>query len=138
MSYIWHQAIGGVVIFGLAILLVNVKLAEIDVLMNQEQVSEQALVIQVDAQVQINWIYAEIVTIFMASFAIHVVYACLLMLLVSHRVSGPIVALVDIIKQFGKGNYNYKRPLRSNDELVPVHEHLQELSERLLAKDSLK
>jgi len=136
MSYIWHQAIGGVFIFGLAIFLVNLKLTEIDVLMKQEQVSELAMVIQVDAQVQINWLYAEIITIFMTSFAIHVVYACLVMLLVSHRVAGPMVAIVDIIKQFGQGNYSYKRPLRNNDELVPVHEHLQELSDCLLAKDS--
>ncbi len=135
MAYIWHQALGGVFIFGLAIFLVNFKLAEIDVLMNQEQMSAQATFMQVDAQVQINWLYAEIVTIFMASFAIHVVYACLLMLLVTHRVTGPVVAILDIIKQFSKGNFSYRRPLRNNDELVPIHEQLQELSESLVAKD---
>ena len=136
MSYIWHQAIGGVLIFGLSIFLVQLKLTEINVLMNQERVSELAMVIQVDAQVQIHWIYAEIVTILMTSFAIYVVYACLVMLLVSHRVSGPMVAIVDIIDEFSKGNYSYKRPLRKNDELVPIHKRLQGLSKHLVTKDS--
>jgi nitrogen fixation/metabolism regulation signal transduction histidine kinase len=135
MNYLWHQAIGGVLIFGLAIFLVNLKLAEISVLMNQEQVSEQALFIQVDAQTQINWVYAEITTILMASFAIYVVYACLVMLLVSHRVSGPMVAIADIIDQFSNGNYSYQRPLRNNDELGAIHERLKRLSEHLVKKD---
>ena len=138
MPYIWHQAVGGVFIFGLSIFLVHLKVFEIDALMNQEQVSELPMYIQVDAQVQINWLYAEIVTIIMTSFAIHVVYACFVMLLVSHRVTGPMVAIVDIIEQFGKGNYNYKRSIRNDDELVPIHRHLQVLSERLLEKESLK
>ncbi|NJL24339.1 MAG: hypothetical protein HC902_03620 [Calothrix sp. SM1_5_4] len=54
--------------------------------------------------------------------------------LLGHRVGGPIVAICAYIRELKKGNYDAKRTLRKNDELVPIMIELQELAQ-ILKKD---
>ena len=105
------------------------KLALIDLLIAKTRVMDVA------TQVQISQVYADTATTFMIGFAVSVTYAGLLILVMSHRVSGPMIAIVDTIEQLIKGNYGYKRALRHGDELIPIQEHLQELSVRLKVKE---
>ena len=89
----------------------------------------------VATQVQISQLYADTATTFMIGFVVFLTYAGLLILVMSHRVSGPMIAIVDTIEQLIKGNYGYKRPLRHGDELMPIQEHLHELSVRLRVQE---
>ncbi len=129
MKYAWYQIVGGMTLFAVTAGIVHLKLALIDLLMAKTRVMDVA------TQVQISQVYADTATTFMIGFAVSVTYAGLLILLMSHRVSGPMIAIVDTIEQLIKGNYGYKRPLRHGDELIPIQEHLQELSVRLKVKE---
>ncbi len=55
-------------------------------------------------------------------------------LLVSHRVAGPIVAITAYIRELRKGNYEYDRKLRPNDELTLIMDELHELNEVLKSR----
>ncbi len=129
MKYAWYQIVGGLTIFAVTAGMVYRKLALIDLLIAKTRVMDVA------TQVQISQVYADTATTFMIGFAVSVTYAGLLILVMSHRVSGPMIAIVDTIDQLIKGNYGYKRPLRHGDELVPIQEHLQELSVHLRVKE---
>ncbi len=129
MKYAFHQIFSGLVFFAVTAGIVHKKLALVDLLMSKTRVMDLA------TQVQISQVYADIATTFMIGFACFVVYASLLILIMSHRVSGPMVAIVATIEQLIKGNYGYKRTLRHRDELGPIQEHLQELSVQLKAKE---
>ena len=129
MKYTWHQIAGGLVFFSVASIMVLVKVGEIDALMDQTKI------LDLSTQVQITRIYVEMVTIFMVVFAGYIFYACMLMLVVSHRVSGPTIAIVATIEELIKGNYGFKRPLRNHDELGAIQHVLQELSENLKEKN---
>lgn len=130
MKYTWYQIAGGLVFFSAAALMVLAKVDEIDVLMDQTKIMD------LSTQVQITRIYAEMITIFMVVFAGYIFYACMLMLVVSHRISGPAIAIVATIEELIKGNYGFRRPLRKRDELGAVQHVLQELSENLENKSS--
>ena len=129
MKYTWHQIAGGLAFFSVAAIMVLIKVGEIDALMNQTKI------LDLSTQVQITRIYVEMVTIFMVLFACYIFYACMLMLVVSHRVSGPTIAIVATVEELIKGNYGFKRPLRNNDELGSIQHVLQELSENLKEKN---
>jgi len=129
MKYVWYQTVGGLILFAVTAGMVHRKLALVDMLTAKTRLMDVA------TQVQISQVYADIATTFMFGFAIFVMYACLLILVMSHRVAGPMIAIVDTIEQLIEGNYGYKRPLRHGDELVPIQEHLQELSVRLREKE---
>jgi len=129
MKYAWYQIIGGLTLFAVTAGMVYRKLTLIDLLFAKTRTMDIA------TQVQISQLYADAATTFMIGFAVSVMYAGLLILVMSHRVSGPMIAIVDMIEQLIKGNYGYKRPLRQGDELVPIQEHLQELSVSLRVKE---
>jgi len=129
MKYAWYQIVGGTTLFAVTAGMVHLKLALIDLLMAKTRVMDVA------TQVQISQLYADTATTFMIGFVVFLTYSGLLILVMSHRVSGPMIAIVDTIEQLIKGNYGYKRPLRHGDELMAIQEHLHELSVRLRAKE---
>ena len=55
-------------------------------------------------------------------------------IVLSHRVGGPSVAIIAFINELKKGNYDFHRNLRINDELVPIMTELKELAEILKQK----
>ena len=48
-------------------------------------------------------------------------------LMISHRIAGPVVAIIDFINELKKGNYSYGRRLRPYDELTLIMNNLHEL-----------
>lgn len=130
MKYTWYLIAGGLGCFAITAAMVRVKLGQIDTLLDKTPI------IDVITQTQMNQIFADIATIFMTGFAGFILYASILIMVVSHRVTGPMIAIVDIIEQLIEGNYGYKRPIRNHDELAPVQENLLVLSQTLLEKRS--
>ena len=55
-------------------------------------------------------------------------------LVFTHRVSGPIVAICDVIEQMKNGNYSVARNLRGSDELHAIMDKLRELGDTLEKK----
>jgi signal transduction histidine kinase len=75
--------------------------------------------------------------LFFVCFVSFILCTVFYIVVLSHRVGGPIVAIVHFINELKKGNYDVKRNLRKNDELVPVMFELQELAKILKGKGSL-
>ena len=130
MPYAMYQILGGLGCFGVTVAMVRGKLGQIDALLDKTPIIDAA------TQTQMNQLFADIATIFMTGFAGYILFASIVIIVVTHRVSGPMIAMVDIIEQLIKGNYGYKRPLRNRDELVPIQESLLVLSQTLLEKRS--
>ncbi|MBQ76695.1 MAG: hypothetical protein CMQ20_16950 [Gammaproteobacteria bacterium] len=57
-------------------------------------------------------------------------------LMVSHRIAGPVVAITAVINALKKGNYNYGRKLRPNDELTLIMDNLHELKDVLADEEA--
>ena len=75
--------------------------------------------------------FTDITTIALAGFCCFFAYACIVSLILSHRVAGPMTAIIACIEEYGQGNYDFKRELRGNDELEPIHDALQDLGRAL-------
>jgi HAMP domain-containing protein len=76
----------------------------------------------------------EITKVSLAGFSAYLVFSFVVAFVLSHRVSGPIVAIVDVIAQFQQGNFGYRRPIRRYDELKEIHGELIALGEALEAQ----
>jgi len=83
---------------------------------NSDLVSEQVLQIALISLLGF-------VTFAMASF----IFA----LMVSHRIAGPVVAITAYIDELKKGNLDYGRKLRPNDELTVIMDRLHALNAKL-------
>ena len=75
--------------------------------------------------------FTDITTIALAGLCLFVVVACFLALTFAHRVAGPMGALVQHLEELKKGNYDYQRPLRKNDLLIPIHDAISDLGRAL-------
>ena len=75
-----------------------------------------------------------IAMLFFVSFLAFVISAVFYMIVLGQRVGGPVIAICAYIEELKKGNYDAKRNLRKNDELVPIMENLKELAEILKNK----
>ena len=72
--------------------------------------------------------------IFFVSFFAFICSTVFYMIILGQRVGGPVIAICAYIDELKKGNYDVKRQLRKHDELIPVMNSLQELSEILRAR----
>lgn len=68
-----------------------------------------------------------ITQISLVGFVAFAIASFIFALLVSHRIAGPVVAITAVIDELKKGNYNYGRKLRPNDELTLIMDNLHEL-----------
>lgn len=75
-----------------------------------------------------------IAMLFFVSFLAFVLSAVFYMIVLGQRVGGPIVAICAVIEELKNGNYEPKRNLRKNDELVPIMDSLKELGAVLKEK----
>ena len=76
-----------------------------------------------------------VAVIFFLSFFAFILATAFYMIVLGQRVGGPVVAICRYIDEIKKGNYDYKRQLRKNDELVPIMLELQDLAAKLKARE---
>jgi len=55
-------------------------------------------------------------------------------IIISHRIAGPMVAILQFIKSLKAGLYDEKRSLRPYDELIPIMDSLHDLADHLKKK----
>ena len=119
---------GGLLSLAGTAIVIQRKLEDVDVLLNSPEATG------LGGQVQIYDALAGVTQVAFIGFASFVVFACILALIMSHRIAGPMIAIVAYIDELRKGNYNYARELRKRDELKPIHEGLQALAADLKGK----
>lgn len=85
-------------------------------------------------QSQINTIMFDIAAISLLGFVLFAIASFIFALMISHRIAGPIVAITAYIDELKKGNYDYGRRLRPNDELTLIMDALHELAPVLKEK----
>ncbi len=86
------------------------------------------------SQTQITDLTFQIAQISMLGFVAFAMASFIFALMVSHRIAGPIVAITAYIEEMKKGNYDYGRKLRPDDELTLIMGGLHELNAELKAK----
>lgn len=72
--------------------------------------------------------------IFFLSFLAFIASTVFYMIVLGQRVGGPVIAICAVIDDLKAGNYQIKRQLRKNDELVPIMNSLHELAASLNSK----
>ncbi len=130
LKYTYYQVAAGFSFFGTTAFLINRKLMEIDVVLRNN------FVVDASIQQQLHNIYTDITKITLIGFASYVAFTFVYAMLMTHRISGPMIAIVAFIDELKKGNYGFKRNLRRGDELVPISKSLDELSQLLLRKST--
>jgi nitrogen fixation/metabolism regulation signal transduction histidine kinase len=88
------------------------------------------------AQSQITEFTFQIAQISMLGFVAFAIASFIFALMVSHRIAGPIVAITAYIDELIKGNYEYGRKLRPEDELTLIMDGLHELNSALKKRNS--
>ena len=130
LKYTYYQVAAGFAFFGTTVFLINQKLIEIDVVL-QNNVVIDALIRQ-----QLHNIYTDVTKITLIGFASYVAFTFVYAMLLTHRVSGPMISIVAFIDELKKGNYGFERKLRRGDELVPISTSLHELAQSLRRKST--
>jgi len=69
-----------------------------------------------------------------AFFALALISSIIYGVVISHRIAGPMFAILAFIKNLKAGDYDSKRSLRPYDELTPIMDELHELAEQLKSK----
>lgn len=85
----------------------------------------------IEQQIELGQILSNLVKISLIFYLIFLLSAGLYGLIISHRIAGPMYAILAYIEELKKGNYDSKRNLRDYDELKPVMDSLKELAEGL-------
>jgi signal transduction histidine kinase len=116
----YYISVGLSVIFA-TVSAVFFKMMQIDDVMNN------SLPTDFTSQSQITEITFQIAQISMVGFVAFAIASFVFALMVSHRIAGPIVAISATIDELKKGNYDYGRNLRPNDELTLIMDGLHEL-----------
>ena len=80
------------------------------------------------SQTQINDLLLRCVEVVVQGFIVFILASFVFAIVVSHRVSGPQVAISAYIEQLKQGNYDHKRALRDRDELQDIMLALNELA----------
>ena len=125
VKFLTYFVFGGVFAIGGVVGFVYMRLMDIDQILN----SSEAM--GVGGHIPVYDAFTDVTTIAIAGLALFVIYACVIAIILSHRVAGPMTALIDHIEQLKRGNYDYERQLRKNDELHPLHDALRSLARSL-------
>jgi len=105
------------------------NVSEVTGLMNNNPVMDYKV------QNRINDLMFEIVQVCLAGFVLYMIFSFMFALFISHRIAGPIIAIVAYIRALQDGNYDYKRNLRPGDELKDIMDELQKLNPIMRARD---
>ena len=95
------------------------------------ELMDTSLPFDVTTQTQLTDISFQVAQISMAGFVTFALLSFVFALLVSHRIAGPVVAITAYIDELKKGNYEYHRQLRPDDELTQIMRGLHELNDVL-------
>ena len=125
VKFVNYFIAGGLTTIGVVIGFVYMRLMDID------QVLNSADAMGVGGHIPVYDAFTDVTTIAIAGLACFVIYACVIALIIGHRVAGPMTALIDCIEQIKRGNFTYERDLRKNDELRPVHDAIRDLARAL-------
>lgn len=85
-------------------------------------------------QSQINSLMFEVAGITLVGFVLFAMASFIFALMVSHRIAGPVLAILNYIDELKMGNYDFGRSLRPNDELTLIMDSLHELAPVLKEK----
>lgn len=83
------------------------------------------------AQSDITALMFQVAQISMLGFMAFSIISFIFALMISHRIAGPMLAINAFIDEMKKGNYDYGRKLRPNDELMPIMNNLHQLNATL-------
>lgn len=75
-----------------------------------------------------------VAVLFFICFLAFLVSTVFYMIVLGHRVGGPVVAICSYIQTLKAGKYDQPRTLRKNDELISIMQELSELAEILKKK----
>ncbi len=87
-----------------------------------------ALLTDFSTQSQINALMFDVAVLTLVGFILFAIASFIFALIVSHRIAGPMVAIMAYIDELKIGNYDYGRGLRPNDELTLIMDTLHELA----------
>ena len=132
VRFVPYFAIGGMVSIAAVGYLIHQRLLAIDELLNNPEA------MGISGHIPVYDAFTDITTIALAGFSFMIVYSCLIAVMCSHRVSGPMTAIVACIDEMKRGNFAFARNLRKHDELKPIHEALRELGRVLQEKENAK
>lgn len=118
----FYYILTGVAIIAGTLAIVYNKIMDVRSMMNN------VLLTDFSTQSQINSELYDIAIITMFGFVLFAMASFIFALVVSHRIAGPVLAILDYIEELKKGNYNFGRGLRPNDELTPIMDSLHELA----------
>jgi nitrogen fixation/metabolism regulation signal transduction histidine kinase len=118
----FYFVVTGIAIIAITVASVYSKIVDVRTLMNTAILTDFA------TQSQINAILFDVVVITLVGFVLFAMAAFIFALTVSHRIAGPVLAILDYIKELKLGNYDYGRGLRPNDELTVVMDALHDLA----------
>ena len=118
---LYYIILGGLMLVGVGALVLN-RLLAVRSLMNSGDVLDYQV------QSQINELLVQSVQMTFIGFGVFILLSFIFALLVGHRIAGPHLAILAFIDELKNGNYEYKRELRSHDELKEIMTALQELA----------
>lgn len=125
-SYYLHLFAGGVAFLGILMAFAMQLLARVKV--GLESLPD------VELSASLTNDISAIAILFLISFLAFLCCTVFYMIVLGHRVGGPVIAICRYIQDLKEGNYNSTRSLRKNDELVPIMTELHELAEVLKKK----
>lgn len=125
-GYYLHVLAGGVAFLGILMAYASKILSEVNMVV--ATIPDAALAASLQDRLM------TVAILFFVCFLSFLLCTVFYMVVLSHRVGGPIVAIVHFINELKKGNYDVKRNLRKNDELVPIMLELQDLAKILKEK----
>lgn len=118
----FYFIVTGVAIIASTVAAVYVKIMTVRTLMNS------TMLIDFTTQSQINTLMFDITVITLVGFVLFAMASFIFALMVSHRIAGPVLAILAYIDELKIGNYDFDRNLRANDELTLIMDSLHELA----------
>ncbi len=122
-----YYLLGGLVSMGTAALLIQGRLQGVDALLNADSKDTVA------SQITLYDAFTDITTIAMACFGAFIVYACVLALYFSSRITQPMESIVDCIEAYRQDDFRTVPDTQSQDLLGPVADALTGLGQHLAA-----
>lgn len=93
-----------------------------------QDIMNNSVLTDFSAQSKITDQMFQIAQISLLGFVAFAITSFIFALLVSHRIAGPVLAITEFINELKKGNFDYGRKLRPNDELTIIMDNLHELN----------
>ena len=115
---------------GVAIIVVTGNVVYYKMMIVQD-IMNNSLVTDFSAQSRITEHMVQIGQVSWVGFVAFAIASFTFALLVSHRIAGPALAITHYINELKKGNFEYGRRLRPNDELTVIMDNLHELNDVL-------